>query len=102
MDKEQKQSWQDKRYLEWLELYDDINFEETLKSLDYRKTRALEIIARCQIKQNEMAESAIKKTQELYEANMAMIRERYDKEIKLDKESQSYKSVLDKELLKSK
>ena len=37
--------------------------------------KSLETIAKCMLKQNKMAEEAIKKSNELYKANMAMIKE---------------------------
>lgn len=37
--------------------------------------KSLEIIAKCMIKSNQMAEEAIKKSQELYEANVAIMKE---------------------------
>ena len=36
---------------------------------------SLKTIAECAVKQNKMAEEAIKKSQELYEVNVAMIKE---------------------------
>ena len=60
--------------------------------IEYRRTKASEIIAECMIKQNEMAESAIKKTQELYEANMAMIKERL-------KKSHAYQTLKSKDII---
>ena len=40
-----------------------------------RVVKSLETIAECFKKQTRIAEEAMKKTQELYEANMAMIKE---------------------------
>ena len=48
--------------------------------------KSLETIAKCMLKQNKMAEEAMKRTQELYKANMAMIKEsqiEYDGKIDL-------------------
>ncbi|GAG63234.1 unnamed protein product [marine sediment metagenome] len=50
-----------------------------------RIAKALEVSATCQIEQTQMAKEAIKKSQELYEANMVMIKESKP-EIILDKE----------------
>ena len=40
-----------------------------------RIVKSLETIAECMVKSNEMAKEALKKSYELYEANMAMINE---------------------------
>ena len=52
---------------------------------------SLETIAKCMVKQNEMAEKAMKKSQELYKANMTMMKLSQIKP----------KIILDKELFKS-
>ena len=44
-------------------------------SNDERIIKALETIAKCILKQTQFAEEAIKKSQELYEANVAMMKE---------------------------
>jgi len=46
-----------------------------IKSNEERIAQALETIAECMIKQNEMAEEALKKSQILHEANKAMMNE---------------------------
>lgn len=46
-----------------------------IQSNEDRIVKSLETIAKCMLKQNKMAEEAIKKTQELYEANMTMMKE---------------------------
>ena len=51
-----------------------------------RIVKALETIAECMVKSNEMAKEALKKSNRLYGANMAMMREsqiEYDGEIKI-------------------
>jgi len=44
-------------------------------SNDERIIKALETIAKCILKQTQFAEEAIKKSRELYEANVAMMKE---------------------------
>ena len=46
-----------------------------IKSNEDSIVKSLETIAKCLVKQTQMAEEAIKKSQELYKANMAMIKE---------------------------
>ena len=55
-----------------------------LTEFEIRIVKSLETIAECSLKQSQIAEEAMKKTQELYKANMAMIEERYDKELKIE------------------
>jgi len=45
-----------------------------------RIVKSLETIAKCMVKSNEMASEALKKSNDLYKANMAMIKESIKKE----------------------
>ena len=71
-----------------------------IQSNEDRIVKSLETIAECQLKQTEMAREAMKKSQILFEANMAMMRESQIKpEIILDKESlKSNDDLVKKEL----
>ncbi|MCK4320963.1 hypothetical protein KAX08_00370 [candidate division WOR-3 bacterium] len=46
-----------------------------IQSNEDRIVKSLETIAECQLKQTEMAREAMRKSQMLFEANMAMMRE---------------------------
>jgi len=46
-----------------------------IKSNEDRIAQALETIADCMVKQHEISKEALKKSQILYEANMAMMKE---------------------------
>ena len=72
-----------------------------LTEFEGKVVKFLETIAECLVKSNEMAKEALKKNNQLYEANKAMMRERYeldrDKPIPLTKEQ--LKSLEEYELL---
>ena len=55
-----------------------------LTEFEGKVVKAIETIAECLVKSNEMGSEALKKSNQLYESNMAMIRERYDKELKIE------------------
>ena len=46
-----------------------------LTEFEGKVVKSLETIAECSVKSNEMAKEAFKKSNQLYEANMAMIKE---------------------------
>lgn len=68
--------------LEYLKAIKDSGLREHLikypdgECIGYRKTIALEIIAECMLKSNEMAKEALDKSNKLYGANMAMKQEK--------------------------
>ena len=47
-----------------------------LTEFEGKVVKFLETIAECSVKSNEMAKESLKKSNQLYEANMAMIREK--------------------------
>ena len=60
------------------------------QSNEDRIVKSLETIAECQLKQTEMAREAMKKSQMLFEANMAMMRE---SQIKIKPNYEKYKVI---------
>ena len=68
-----------------------------LTEFEGKVVKFLETIAECLVKSNEMAKESLKKSNQLYEANMAIMKERYDKE-ELDRDKPI---PLTKEQLKS-
>lgn len=64
----------DKRYLAWLAEIIGDEPNRISEHLSYRRTRALEIIARCQMKQTEIAEQSFKEAKELRDYTIGMMK----------------------------
>ena len=68
----------DKEYLAWLADILDDEPQRANCDYSYRKTRALEIIARCQMRQTEIAEQSFEEAKELRDYTMKMMKKEQD------------------------
>jgi len=73
-----------------------------LTEFEGKIVKSLETIAECMVKSNEMAKEALKKSNQIHEANMAIMEENSKAEAKKDRAIDERIFLNNEELLKSK